>query len=467
MDVFSKFVTDKVMGTILAALGLYIVLAVIFAVLNVVGNWIINKKAGRKSWAALVPVYSDYVQAELAWHSFAAFWIAALALVSVVLSVVLKYVPATTAKGEAHTWGVILRVIYLIATFTYLVLNIIKNVKLGKAFGKGIGFCIGLVLFTDIFRIILAFDKKAEYKQPHVDSGKIARYVELAQSYAMVSFTVIGVIVFVAIPLIWVVRFCLFKYKGYGSIKYVGLDNFVRVFTRTPKYWLSVKNTFVFAIGKLAVEIPLALVTAFVLTRKIKFRNFFRAMYFMPSMISVAIMGVVFNYLFAHVGGVVNEFIKVLGGQPVMWFSSGTTAMLMLMIASIWQNFGLNMLFFMTGLQSIDPAMYEAATVDGASNTKQFFAITIPLLGPVLQMVLMNAILGSLKVTDLVLTFTNGQPSGKTEVMMSFIYKAFFGNEGGAKDFGFGAALTVVTAVILGIVTIIYLKTTKKSGDVY
>ena len=159
---------------------------------------------------------------------------------------------------------------------------------------------------------------------------------------------------------------------------------------------------------------------------------------------------------------------RLLGGEGVKWFSGGTSAMIMLMIASIWQNFGINMLFFMTGLQAIPPEMYEAASIDGASNTRQFLTITIPLLGPVLQMVLMNAILGSLKVTDLVLTLTNGKPSGKTEVMMTYIYKKFFG-DGGASglDFGYGAALTVVTAVILGIVTLIYLRATKKSSDVY
>ena len=123
---------------------------------------------------------------------------------------------------------------------------------------------------------------------------------------------------------------------------------------------------------------------------------------------------------------------------------------------------------FLAGLQVIPGSLYEAASIDGASNTRQFLTITIPLLGPVLQMVLMNAILGSLKVTDLVLTLTNGKPSGKTEVMMTYIYKKFFG-DGGASglDFGYGAALTVVTAVILGIVTLLYLRATKKSSDVY
>lgn len=288
----------------------------------------------------------------------------------------------------------------------------------------------------------------------------------LLQSYLMIAGTVLGVIIFVVIPLIWIFRWTPFSYKGYGNIKFVGWKNIVRVFTKSPKYWLAVKNTFVFAIGKLAVEIPLALVTAFVLTRKLRGRDFFRATYFLPSMFSVAVIGVVFGYLFNHNQGVINAAIKLLGGEPVKWFSGGTTAMIMVMIASIWQNFGINMLFFMTGLQSISQELYEAAAIDGASNTQQFFKITIPLLGPVMQMVLMNAILGSLKVTDLVLTFTNGGPSGQTEVMMSYIYKKFFA-ESTAMDYGYGAALTVVTAVILAIVTVIYLKTTKKSSEIY
>ena len=284
----------------------------------------------------------------------------------------------------------------------------------------------------------------------------------------MVAGTVIGMIVFVVLPLMWIMRYSGFKYKGYGTATFVGLDNFIRVFTRSGKYWLAVKNTFVFAIGKLLVEIPLALVLAFVLTRHLKGTDFFRSVFFMPSMISVAIIGVVFVYLFGHDSGVINGLLKKVGATPVEWFSSGTTAMIILMIASIWQNFGINMLFFMTGLQSIDPSMYDAASIDGASNTQQFFRITIPLLGPVTQMVLMNAILGSLKVTDLVLTLTNGAPSGKTEVMMTYIYKYFFGAAGmGGKDWGYASALTIVTAAILGVVTLIYLRATKKTENVY
>ena len=291
------------------------------------------------------------------------------------------------------------------------------------------------------------------------------------QSYLMVAGSVLALFVFVVYPLVWITRLSVFSWRGFGEMKFVGMKNFIDAFTSksSAKFWLSVRNTFVYAICKLAVEIPLALVCAFLLTRDLKGTTFFRSMYFMPSMISVAIIGVVFSYLFSHASGVINSAIRLFGGKGVQWFSNGTSAMIVLMIASVWQNFGINMLFFMTGLQSISPEMYEAAAIDGASNKRQFFNITIPLLGPVLQMVLMNAILGSLKTTDIVLTLTNGRPNGKTEVMMTYIYKKFFGdaNGGNAQNFGFGAALTVIVAIILTIVTLFYLRATKKSSDVY
>ncbi len=289
---------------------------------------------------------------------------------------------------------------------------------------------------------------------------------EIVQSYLMIAGSVLGLLIFVVFPLFWQLRWCLFSYKGHGAITFVGLDQFVRAFERSPKFWLSVRNTFVFAFGKLLVEIPLALILAFILTRNIKAKSFFRSVFFMPSMISVAVIGVIFTYFFAHNQGVINSILRQFGGEGVKWFAEGDTSMLVLMIASIWQNFGINMIFLMTGIQSIDPVMYEAAGLDGAGGATQFFTITIPLLGPVLQIVLMNAILGSLHVTDLVLTLTNGNPLGKTEMMMTYIYKQFFLNTSG-RDYGYGAALTVITAGMLGIVTIIYLAVTRKNSDIY
>ncbi len=296
------------------------------------------------------------------------------------------------------------------------------------------------------------------------------RRTEIIQSYLMIACSVLGLILFVIYPLGWTFRWCLFRYSGILAPKFVGLDNFIRIFTETnSRYWQSVGNTFVFAVGKLIVEIPLALILAYILSGKLRGTNFFRSVYFMPSMLSVAVMGIVFYYLFGSYNGVINEWIAALGGTKIQWFGDGTLSMIVLMITSIWQNFGINMLFFMTGLQSIPLDMYEAAAIDGANASQRFFRITIPMLGPVTQMVIMNALLGSLKVTDLVLAMTNGAPNGKTEMMMSYIYKQFFSaaQSGTANNYGYASALTIVTACILGIVTIVYLKMTKKGSEIY
>jgi raffinose/stachyose/melibiose transport system permease protein len=284
----------------------------------------------------------------------------------------------------------------------------------------------------------------------------------------MILPSVIGLSLFVIYPLLWVIRYCVYNYTGIGVATFVGFDNFVRLFTNSPRYWQSVGNTFVFAVGKLLIELPLALVCAAMLSGKLRGRGFFRTLYFLPSMLSVAVMGIMFFYLFGSYNGVVNEVIRVFGGKRISWFSDPVLAMLVLMIASIWQNFGLNMLFFMTGLQSISPELYEAAAIDGVNGRQQFFHITIPMLGPVMQMVVMNALLGSLKVTDLILVMTDGRPDGTTEVMMSYIYKQFFAsNLGHANNYGYAAVLVLMTAVMLGVVTVIYLRTTRKGAEIF
>jgi raffinose/stachyose/melibiose transport system permease protein len=293
---------------------------------------------------------------------------------------------------------------------------------------------------------------------------------EIFQSYVMIGCSVIGLCLFVIYPLGWTFRWCLYNYSGIIAPRFIGFANFARIFSANGyRYWQSVRNTFVFAIGKLLVELPLAMVLAYILTSKIKGSDFFRTVYFMPSMLSVAVIGIVFYYLFGSYNGVVNEMLKLLGTKKISWFTDGVLAMIVLMITSIWQNFGINMLFFMTGLQSIPVELYESAAIDGANSTQRFFKITIPMLGPVTQMVVMNALLGSLKVTELVLVMTNGAPNGKTEVMMSYIYKQFFSSvlAGTANNYGYASALCIITALILGAITFLYLKMTRKGSEIY
>ena len=297
----------------------------------------------------------------------------------------------------------------------------------------------------------------------------VSRRIEITQSYFMIACSVIGLLLFVIYPLGWVVRWCPYRYSGIFAPKWIGLENFLKIFSPSGiRFWQSVGNTFVFSIGKLLVEIPLALILACFLSGDRIGTVFFRTVFFLPSMLSVAVIGIMFYFIFGSYSGVVNTILVSMGGQKILWFTSGAKAMIVMMIASIWQNFGINMLFFMTGLQSIPTEMYEAAAIDGATPIQRFFQITLPMLGPVTQIVVMNALLGSLKVTDLVLAMTNGAPNGKTEMMMSYIYKQFFSSvqSGTANNYGFASACTIIVALILTLVTLVYLKLTDKAGKV-
>ena len=291
------------------------------------------------------------------------------------------------------------------------------------------------------------------------------------QEILMITPMTIGFLLFSVYPIIWVLRWSFFKYNGYSEPVFVGLGNFIRVFSRDPAYWNSLKNTFLIAGMKMIFEIPLALVLAVLLNNKIKGSSFFRVVFFLPSVFSIAVVGLIFSILFGAYNGIVNAILKNIGliTQNISWFSDKGHAMFVIILVSLWTTFGLNMIYFLMGLQNISKSLYECASIDGANEVQQFFYITMPLVAPILQLVLMLSVLGTMKMTDLILVLTNGAPGGSTEVVMTYIFKYFFSSgESAAMEvqFGYASSMAVVTAVILGIVTLIYLKVSKKMQEV-
>lgn len=291
------------------------------------------------------------------------------------------------------------------------------------------------------------------------------------QEILMITPMTIGFLLFSVYPIIWVLRWSFFKYNGYSEPVFVGLGNFIRVFSRDPAYWNSLKNTFLIAGMKMIFEIPLALVLAVLLNNKIKGNSFFRVVFFLPSVFSIAVVGLIFSILFGAYNGIVNAILKNIGliTQNISWFSDKGHAMFVIILVSLWTTFGLNMIYFLMGLQNISKSLYECASIDGANEVQQFFYITMPLVAPILQLVLMLSVLGTMKMTDLILVLTNGAPGGSTEVVMTYIFKYFFSyGESAAMEvqFGYASSMAVVTAVILGIVTLIYLKVSKKMQEV-
>ena len=271
-------------------------------------------------------------------------------------------------------------------------------------------------------------------------------------------------LVFTIYPQLWVITMGFHKFDGITTPQFRGFYNFIRLFQRDPIFWRSVLTTLVFAFGKLAFEIPLGLTLAVILNGDLKGRAFFRAVYFLPHVTSLAIMSLIVYFIFAPYQGILNGVLIRMGifREPFAWLDQGWSAMLTGIIISVWMNFGIQMILFLAGLQAIPQELYECAKMDGATPVQQFFKITIPMLGKMLQIIVMLAIIGSLKTFELFQVLTNGGPFHATEVMMLYVFKKFFGTGEGAgavlaPQIGYASAVGFIVALIVAAVTGFYL----------
>ncbi|RXZ83019.1 sugar ABC transporter permease [Paenibacillaceae bacterium] len=286
-----------------------------------------------------------------------------------------------------------------------------------------------------------------------------ARSATFSYGFLMPSF--ILTIVLGIYPITWAMRYMFYDYKGYGEERFIGLGNFARVM-QDAEYWDSVLNTFIYAGGKLLLSLPLALVLAVILNRGIRGKGLMRALLFMPTIISSAVMAVVFFTIFNSYNGILNQFLMKYGvaNAPIDWLGMDYS-MLTVILVAVWGAVGNYMLLFLAGLQNIPQDVYESSSLDGANKWQQFRWITIPMLGPVMQMVVMLAIINALKGYESIMVMTDGGPIGKTNVMFLYVYKLFFPTSGGAaatqvQEMGYGSAVAFITALIVGIITVLY-----------
>lgn len=288
------------------------------------------------------------------------------------------------------------------------------------------------------------------------------------QAYAMLAPMLAGFALFSLYPMLWLIRWAFYDYDGIGSPAFIGLANFARGFTRDPGYWAALLNTCVIVAAKLIIEMPLALALAVMLNRSTRLNTFFRTVFFMPTIVSAAIIGLVFFLMFNPYHGAVNELLALAGARrPINWFANKWLADGVIVLAEVWKNFGINMVFFLMGLQSIPAELYECAELDGAGRWRKFRSITLPMLAPITTVVVMLALVGSMKIVDLVLVLTNGQPGGGTEVVMTYVFKYFFsyGVSDSISQFGYASSLAVITAIALGLLTAAYLKVARGRGE--
>lgn len=261
---------------------------------------------------------------------------------------------------------------------------------------------------------------------------------------------IIGFISLTLIPFLCLIYFSFTDYNLLSAPNWIGLENYITMFTADKKFWASIKVTFAYVIISVPLKLCAALLIAVLLTQKRKGINLYRTLFYIPSIIggSVAV-AVMWKNMFSR-DGAFNAIIHMLTGinPDISWVADPKTALGSLILMAVWQ-FGSPMLIFLAGLKNIPGSYYEAATVDGANSVQRFFKITIPLLTPIIFFNLIMQMINSFMVFTQGLVITNGGPLNKTLFYQLYVYQRGFKNF----DMGYASALSCIMLVIVLILT--------------
>lgn len=251
--------------------------------------------------------------------------------------------------------------------------------------------------------------------------------------------------------------FVLSFQTGVGvNLKYAGLFNYQRLLADNL-FKKSLGNVFIFLIIQVPIMLLLALVLASLLNDKnLRFRGFFRTAIFLPCATSLVSYAIIFRSMFA-LDGFVNAVLTNLSliSRPINWIGQPWTARIVVVIALTWRWTGYNMIFYLAGLQNIEPSIYEAALIDGASGFDQFFRITIPMLKPIILLTTIMSTNGTLQLFDETMNLTNGGPANATLSVSQYIYRLSFQY---SPRFGYAAAISFVIFALVAVLAFIQMR---------
>jgi alpha-1,4-digalacturonate transport system permease protein len=253
---------------------------------------------------------------------------------------------------------------------------------------------------------------------------------------------------FIILPAILGLRMSLFDWSILEGSKFAGLANFKELLTDTM-FWKTLGNTLVYV----AVLVPILLVSslglALLLAGEGPGIGAFRAIYYLPTMLSLIIVGIAWRWILGNDLGILNFLLKGAGAEPVRWLTNGPLAMTSLILVTAWTRVGYFMMMFIGGLQAIPKTYYEAASIDGASRSVQLRRITLPLLAPIILVVVVLSTIEAFKAYELIFVMTQGGPGSSTKLLVQYIYQAAFEED----RLGYASAMSVVLLAIIGAIT--------------
>ncbi|KZS46863.1 carbohydrate ABC transporter permease [Paenibacillus glucanolyticus] len=283
------------------------------------------------------------------------------------------------------------------------------------------------------------------------------RIWEGLRPYVLIAPAMAGIMLFVMYPVGYLIYLSLFKYNlmNKDKSKFVGWDNFTQILGRGD-FYKALWNTTIYTAGVVVLTMLLSLLIAVWLNKKSGFNSVVQAGIFTPHVVSIVSISLVWLWLMEPNQGLLNYVFKLVGLPPSAWLQSSKTALISIIIVSVWQAIGYYTLIIVAALQSISPSIYEAAALDNASKFNVFYKITLPMISPQLFFILIIMTIGSFKVFDTVQVMTGGGPNNATTTLVYYIYGFRTTN------IGYSAATGVVLMAIIGLLTFIYFRLLSK-----
>lgn len=284
---------------------------------------------------------------------------------------------------------------------------------------------------------------------------------ETMEAWLFVSPTLIGFLIFFLGPLCAVVYYSMTEWNLLTQqATFVGLQNFQNALLENPDFWHVVRNSVIFALGLVPLNMALALALALALSRPFFGVVFFRTVFFAPVITSAIAWAIVWKFILQGEGGFINQVLALVGITGPNWLREQNWAMAAVIVTRVIKMVGLNMILYIAALQAIPRDYEEAALLEGASRWQVFHMITWPLLAPATLVIMVITTIGSFKVFDHIYQMTGGGPENGTLVLAFYIYQQGF------KFFnvGYASALALIMFVIVMVLTLLQVMLRRKGS---
>lgn len=267
--------------------------------------------------------------------------------------------------------------------------------------------------------------------------------------------------IFIIIPLFQGLRMSFMDWGVFTEPQWIGLGNFKELF-HDNVFLTTLWNTILYSFCVVVLLLILSLFLALLLSKNtLKGEKVFRAVFYIPSLLSMVAVGIAWRFILGDEMGIINYVIRSMGGDGVPWLTNGTTAMMSVIVVSVWAQAGYYMIIFISGLQAIPIELYEAARIDGANPWQTFWKITLPLLKSTVLVVMVLATIASFKAYELIVTMTKGGPGYSTKFIVQQVYQVAFTED----RMGYASAMSMILMLIIGVFTLIQFKISGKEGQ--